>query len=152
MKLKSANPDVIVIIDSTRGQLFKQAKELGITTSLLSEWEVETALNEFGDALEGVVYALPVTEETEFYRNFRERYNEEPNVINLDSYDSVMILVEALENCENYNVACMSNYVSDLKDYRGAGGVMSFDKKTWSFDKPFVMKTIKDGTPVVLED
>ena len=46
----------------------------------------------------------------------------------------------------------MSEYVSNLKNYNGAGGPMSFNKETWAFDKPFVFKTVKDGKAVVLEE
>ena len=45
----------------------------------------------------------------------------------------------------------MLDHVTSLKDYPGAGGLMTFDKERWGFEKKFVKKTIKNGKPIVLE-
>ena len=154
LKTKQAGAQAIVIIDGTGGKLFKQVKELGIDLPLLSEWEIENPAHK-GVALggqEGVHYFFPVYEKTSFHQRFEERYNIEPNVANLNAYDAAIILTKALEACPDYNNDCMLNYVINLKDYLGAGGKMTFDKETWSFDKEFALKQVKDGKYVFVEE
>ena len=41
LKLNDQDLDVIVVIDATIGQLFKQVREVGIETALMSEWQIE---------------------------------------------------------------------------------------------------------------
>ena len=152
-KIANTNPDTIIIIDSTTGDLFKQVYELGIDIPLLSEWEIEipVSLGNVDASLEEVVYFYPVTEETEFHQNFRERYGESPTVVSIDAYDAAKIMFESIKNCPDYNNDCMLDHVTSLKDYPGAGGLMTFDKERWGFEKKFVKKTIKNGKPIVLE-
>ncbi len=153
LKIKKAEPDAVVILDALSGELFQQAAEVGLNLPLLSEWEIEKpeAKGIAGPALEGVVYALPVAEETDFHRKFLAKYNESPNIVHVDSYDALMIMAKALDACSTYDPQCMIDFVTNLKDYPGAGGSMTFDKETWNFDKKFVFKTVKNGEFVKLE-
>ena len=72
-------------------------------------------------------------------------------VVNVDAYDAVMILVEALKACPDHDPVCMTDFVSNLENYQGAGGPLTFDKESWTFDKPFIMKIVKNGSFVKLE-
>lgn len=38
---------------------------------------------------------------------------------------------------------------SSLEGYRGAGGTMTFNRTSWSFDKEFSRATIRDGLIVI---
>ena len=147
LKIKEANPDAVVIIDATSGELFQQAREVGLDKPMLSEWEIEKPETKgiAGEGIEGVFYFLPVEKETEFHVNFREKYDKNPNIGTIDSYDAARILAKALKTCPDYDPSCMIDYVTHLKDYQGAGGTMTFDKESWSFDKHFVLKTVRDG-------
>jgi branched-chain amino acid transport system substrate-binding protein len=158
IKIRDKNPDALVIIDGTaKGLIFKQIKELGIELPLLSEWQIEDWDIEpdvVQSSLEGTAYARQISGTSSFNIKFKSLYGKEPTTITLDSYDAAMILSKALENCEkeNYDAQCMTDYVTSLKDYQGAGGKLTFDKETWSFDKPFQLKTVKNGQFVVLKD
>jgi|SRR3989344_114526 len=156
IKIKEKNPDALFIIDGTaQGVIFRQIKELGLELPLLSEWQVEDWGKEVDKSvIEGVYYFAPVIEEDSLFRQrFKEKYGVEAYTLSIDSYDAAIILSEALENCEkeNYDAQCMTDYVTNLKDYEGAGGKLTFDKETWSFDKPFQLKTVKNGEFVVLD-
>lgn len=153
LKIKKANPDAVVITDATSGELFQQAREVDLDKPFLSEWEIEKPETKgvAGEAIEGVFYFLPVEKETEFHKKFKEKYGKDANVAHVDSYDAAMILAKALQTCPNYDPECMLVYVTNLKDYQGAGGSMTFDKESWSFDKTFVLKTVKDGKYIRVE-
>ena len=102
--------------------------------------------------MESVVYFLPTGEETDFHTKFRERYNKEPNIIHIDSYDATMLLIEALRKCNDASHERMPEYVTNVKEYPGAGGLLTFDKESWSFEKPFMLKTVKNGKFVELQE
>lgn len=158
IKIREKNPDALVVIDGTaKGIIFKQIKELGIEIPLLSEWQIEDWDVEpevVQNSLEGTSYARQISGMSIFNVKFRSLYDREPPILTLDSYDAAMILSKALENCENknYDAQCMTDYFTNLKDYEGAGGKLTFDKETWSFDKPFQLKQVKNGEFVVLSD
>ena len=157
IKIREKNPDALFIIDGTaQGIIFKQIKELGLELPLLSEWQVEDWGKEVDKAIiEGVYYFEPIIDETSSFRQrFKEKYSVEAYTLSIDSYDAAMILFKALENCEkeNYDAQCMLDFVTNLKDYEGAGGRLTFDKETWSFDKPFQLKQVKNGEFIVLSE
>ena len=155
LKIKEANPDAVVIIDATSGELFQQVREAGINVPLFSEWEIEKPETQgvAGPTIEGVYYFMPGGKETEFHKNFEEKYGKKPDVINTDSYDAAKILAEALSNCDpNYTPQCMLDYVTSLKDYQGGAGPLTFNKESWAFDKPFILKTVKDGKYVEVKE
>lgn len=154
LKIKQAGAQAIVLIDGSAGMLFKQVKELGIELPFLTEWEIENPVNKgiALEATEGVRYFFPVYQPTSFNIKFKEKYGYEPNVANINAYDAAMILANALRTCHDYNTGCMMNYITSLKDYQGAGGLMTFDKETWSFDTEFALKQVKDGKYVFVEE
>ncbi|HLC33067.1 MAG TPA: ABC transporter substrate-binding protein [Candidatus Nanoarchaeia archaeon] len=145
LKLKASNPDAVVIIDATRGELFDQAREIGLNASFISEWEVETVEGKARESIEGVHYFLPVGGDASFEEKFKAKYGHAPNMVERDSYDALMLMAKALKNCPDQSPQCMTDYVTALKDYPGAGGNLTFNKESWSFDKPIVHKTVKDG-------
>ena len=146
LKLKSAKLDGVIIIDATRGELFDQAREVGLNTPLLSEWEVETVDGKARASLEGVHYFLPIGEDKSFDEKFIAKYNRTANMVERDSYDALMLFAKALEYCPDHSPQCMTDYVTSLNGYPGAGGNLRFNKDSWSFDKPFVLKTVRNGT------
>ncbi len=150
-KIKGAAPDALIVIDGTRGELFQQIQQLDLGIPLLSEWEIETAGNVAGPALEGVTYFTPTISTTAFDTAFKDRYGKEPNVIHRDSYDAAMLAFLALEACPNRSPSCMAEYIRSKKEYAGAGGALTFDETTWSFDKPFSQKVVRDAQFVVVE-
>ncbi len=146
LKIKNADLDAVIIVDALGGEMFKQAKEAGLSIPLLSEWEIENPAQGTNASLfEGVVYALPMFDTTEFHNRFSEKYGKDANIVHVDSFDAAMILSKALDKCEQYDAQCMIDFVTNLKDYPGAGGSMTFDKDRWNFEKRFTVKTVKNG-------
>jgi len=152
LKIKNAGTDAAVILDALGGEIFNQVREISLSMPLLSEWQIENPAQGTNATLfEGVVYAMPVFDTTDFHRRFPEKYGKDANIVHVDSFDAAMILSKALDACSTYDPQCMIDFVTNLKDYPGAGGNMTFDKETWNFDKKFVFKTVKNGEFVKLE-
>lgn len=146
LKIKETKPDAVVIIDALRGEVFDQVREIGLTAHLLSEWEIENQDTAVPRAsLEGVYYFLPSSGDKSFDEKFKAKYSKTPNISHRDSYDALILFAKALEVCPDQSPQCMTDYVTSLKDYPGAGGKLTFDKESWSFDKLFVLKQVKNG-------
>lgn len=153
LKIEDTNPEVLIIIDATRGSLFRQVRELGIDIPLVSEWEIETATEEdVIRSFEDVVFFSPVNPRTDFYNNFEIKYGESPNPVHVNSYDAAILMVESLKACPNSDPDCMIEFVTNIKNYPGANGPLTFDRESWSFEQEFLAKTIKDGKFVILEN
>lgn len=146
-KIKMAKPDALVVIDGTGGDLFKQVKEIGFDIPVFSEWQIEKDPSAVApDYLEGVVYFRPQDSSTPAFReSFTSKYGHAPNVIMVDSYDAAMVLFDGLKACSGKGSDCIAARISDLKDWPGAEGPLTFDRDRWAFGKLLIPKTVKDG-------
>ncbi len=145
LKIKEKNPDALILIDALRGEMFDQVREAGLNMTMFSEWEVERFDQSARPSVEGVYYFLPASGDVSFDEKFKAKYGKDPNLVHRDSYDALILFARALEACPDYSPQCMTDYVTSLKDYQGAGGKLTFDRESWSFDKPFTLKQVKNG-------
>lgn len=110
-KIKSANPDVLVLPDyyEVVGLIAKQAKGMDIQSQLLGGdgWESETLGDIGGDSVNGAYYINHYysADETEVVKNFvdsyKKAYGKEPDAFAALSYDTSKILVKAIEKANS---------------------------------------------------
>lgn len=110
-KIKSANPDVIILPDyyNVVGLLAKQARDMGITSQFLGGdgWESEELTKIGGTAVDGAIYINHYyAEDTEenvknFVDSYTKKYNKTPDCFAALSYDTAKILVKAIEKANS---------------------------------------------------
>lgn len=161
-KAKNKKPEAIYLAVATGrdgGFLVKQIKELGfeglITGSIALE--SEEFFNGAGSSSEGVIITSPAFYledlQIQSYRNkYKSRYGEESGAYAANSYDALKILVMAIEYCGgDSDTNCIRDFLYDLKDYPGVGGITTFDENG-DVIKPIQLKIVKDGQFIRYEE
>lgn len=110
-KIKSANPDVIILPDyyNVVGLIAKQARDIGITSQFLGGdgWESEELTKIGGTAVDGAIYINHYyAEDTDenvknFVDSYTKKYNKTPDCFAALSYDTAKILVKAIEKANS---------------------------------------------------
>lgn len=157
-EIKRANPDVLFVVVSGMpfGDITRQAREIGLTNTILSQFGIEDAstIVAAGDSLEGVYYTYPDFPSTEkgklFYDEHYRRYGLYPTVTEPQTYDAFMFAVDAIVKCGRGNLTCQQEYLTGLDGYEAASGKISY--KGGKLSRKVIIKTVKNGEFVKLSD
>tara|TARA_Y100000310_G_C20658820_1_gene803518 strand:- start:128 stop:1207 length:1080 start_codon:yes stop_codon:yes gene_type:complete len=153
LKIQRDNPDAIYAPlardHPTKGQLMKQMKELGIDIPVVSTSSTENnqLLKEYGNEIEGILYAFPV--DTPSYESFATKYEAKYGVLPespsaATAYDATNLLFDALTMGAETPLE-VARYLHQVEHYPGASNYISFDDKGIVSSKDYVMKTVKNG-------
>lgn len=136
----------------------RQCRELGFKSKWLSYASIETPdfLKLAADTAEGIVYSQPgldvnatdpITEY--FVTTFRERYREDPDFWSAQFYEGTRLLCAAIAS-GNENGENIRQFLTGLKDFKGLGGLITFDAKG-CVARPIRMKRVSGGKFVYIE-
>ncbi|MHB9094227.1 MAG: ABC transporter substrate-binding protein, partial [Eubacteriales bacterium] len=78
--------------------------------------------------------------------NFRAKYNKEPDTYAALAYDSAKLIMEGITKNGATRDGIM-NYLSQVKDFSGVAGPISFDSKH-DVTRGIIVMTVKDGKMV----
>ncbi len=158
-KIKSSNPDVIVLPDyyNVVGLIAKQARDISITSQLLGGdgWESEELVNIGGDAVDGAIYINHYYsgDTSEIVKNFvdsyKKEYNKDPDAFAALGYDSAKILVEAIKNANSTDGATIKDELSKI-ELESVTGKISFNEERSAIKGAAVIKL--EGENKVLAD
>jgi len=144
LKIKESNPAAIYVLHfpAFTGMILKTMKELGINIPVLtySNFEDPTILQIAGiDSLKGVAYTTPVRKEKgeEYFKNYELKYSKKPVPISDNAYDAANLLMDAIQKSED--IGKIREYLKNVKNYDGAGGVFSIDENK-DAERDYVVK------------
>lgn len=155
-KIESKYPDAIVLVPYTKegGLILKQATELGMITPFFSTQAILGGQEFFdiaGESANGLLIAAPEfdiesnkTTITHFRESYQQKYNATGEIYGARSYDALHILADAIIDCGDPKAECVKEYLSNLKDYDGVSGKISFDENG-DVVRPFELKQVRDG-------
>ena len=137
-KIKGVKPDLIMYggMDATGGPLAKQSKELGIKAKVAGgDGMCTDKLAELaGDAISNVVcseagLALSKMEAgADFQKRYKERFNSEVQIYSPFTYDSVMVIVDAMKRANSVDSAKILAALPQT-NMKGLIGQIAFDTK-----------------------
>ena len=137
-KIKGVKPDVIMYggMDATGGPLAKQAKELGIKSKIVAGDGVCTdkVAELAGDAVSNIIcseagMALAKMEAGEdFQKRYKSRFNADVQIYAPFTYDSVMVVVDAMKRANSTEPAKILEAVAQT-NMKGLIGNIAFDAK-----------------------
>ena len=132
-KIKSANPDVIILPDyyNVVGLIAKQARDMGITSQFLGGdgWESEELTKIGGTAVDGAIYINHYyAEDTEenvknFVDSYTKKYNKTPDCFAALSYDTAKILVKAIEKANSTDGTAIRDALAGMEINSVTGNV-----------------------------
>ncbi len=153
-RIKELAPEAIMVSaqPADMPDIMVQARQVGIGADvpiiipLLSSTEVQKA----GDAAEGVITFAAWSIEADtphnqaFVRNFRAKYESEPNQFSALAYTSVYLLTNAISNAGSIKSDAIRDVLSETEDFDTVLGSFSFDAVGDPVYDP-VMLIVRDG-------
>ena len=135
------------------GVLVRQAKELGLSTTLFGgdNWGAPEFRTVAGNAAEGVRYTAPADSESPEYAAFAERYKaeygEDPDVFGAYAYDAATAVFRAIEACGSTEPDEILEALHKVS-FVGVSGEIAFRANGDLASQSVARMTIKDGKPV----
>jgi branched-chain amino acid transport system substrate-binding protein len=153
-KLKASSAEAIYVIGyKEMGKVLRQAQELGIDAQFLSYSAIEDPdiISQAGNSADGVIYSRqsfdpndPAGIVRKFSTSFRKVYNRSPDAYAALSYDSIMIMANAIANGGPTSEG-IKRALYDTQDFPGVTGKTSFDTNG-DVTKSISIKQIQNGT------
>lgn len=153
--IKSKDFDVIFIPGyyNEAGLIIKQARALGIDVPILGAdgFDSPTLLDLAGaEALNNVYFSNhyssldkdPVV--VEFIKNFKEKYNKEPDAFNALGYDLAKFVADGIKRAEKLDGESVKNALAATTNFEGVTGSFSVDENHNPV-KALVVIGLKDG-------
>lgn len=123
--------------------IVEQAQDLGLTMPIVGSdsWGDPQLLELCGDACDGYFFsthyvASGATGATqEFIEKFEARHNETPSDVGALTWDSMRLVVQALENCGDLggdldaDKTCVRDGLAEITNFDGITGEMTFDEQ-----------------------
>jgi branched-chain amino acid transport system substrate-binding protein len=159
-KIKESLPGAIYLLSYPQQTpiIINQIKALKIHAQLLGVAAMEdpSLLKIAGKNAEGLQYtvAVPLSDDESvrknFLNNYEKKFGEKPGLISDNGYDAVYILSKAIEQSKELTGESIQNSLSQIKEWRGASGLMKFDQNG-DVIKPIGIKIVSNGEFVWLQ-
>lgn len=159
-KMKATNPDMVWVPGyyNEVGLIVKQAREMGITVPFMGGdgWDDAKLFDVGGaQALNNTYYTDHVAVDdpamAQFLKDYKAKYNTEPNAMAALGYDAAMMFVKAIEAAGSAEPAKIRDALEKFQNYNGVTGNITIDPATHNPVKSAVIKENKDGKTVFLE-
>ena len=157
--IKEANPDVVFFASWPRAVplAMKQARDMGITGQFIGGdgWDEETFLTTLDDnaPLEGGSYTSNFSAQVppeyaadkaqDFIAAYKALHGQDPGGITAVGYDSVHLLVMAIESAQSTDPMMIRDALAAITNYSGATNISHFENQIAI--KELALNVIKDG-------
>lgn len=159
--VKEKNPDAIYIGSyyNEAAQISSEARQLGITAPILGDdgFDSPKFLELGGQAVEGAVLTTPFFRDEprkivqDFIKEYKAKYNKDPDMLSAQAYDSVLVLVDAMKRANSTDKDAIRKALSEIKDFEGVTGKISFDANN-EVIKPVIITQVKDGKFIFIKN
>jgi branched-chain amino acid transport system substrate-binding protein len=158
--VRQANVDVLVVsaLVKPATALVTQARELGLRQPIVggNGFNTPDLIKNAGEAAEGVIVgaawnsASTNPKSQDFLKNFKAKFNQDPDQFAAQSYAGVYILAEAIKNAKSTERPAVRDALAKIRDLDTVLGTFSFNEKRDAVH-PAVVQQIKGGKFTVLE-
>jgi branched-chain amino acid transport system substrate-binding protein len=158
--IRAAKPDVIYVPGyySEVGVIAKQAKQLGVTATLLGGdgWDAPQLWELGGAALNGAFmsnhYSVddPSPAIQKFVADYRARYGNIPDALAALGYDAMKVLAHAIETSGTTQGPKLRDAIAHTRDFKGVTGSITINAERNAV-KPAVVLELRDNKQVYKE-
>lgn len=156
-KSKRSKSEAIMIVSypEDTALLLRQIKELNVNKKVFALTEAlddPAVVQDAGGAAEGVEYIVPAPAEGEvadkFANEYKAKYGVAPPTFAAESYDVIYLLKKVILGLKDVTSENIKNALYNVKDFNGASGKITFDKKG-DVIKPMAIKIVKNDKNIV---
>jgi branched-chain amino acid transport system substrate-binding protein len=158
--VRGAGVDVIVVsaLTAPATAIVTQARDLGLKQPIVggNGFNTPQLAQNAGDAAEGVIVgaawnsASTNPKSQDFIKNYKAKFNQDPDQFAAQAYAGVYILAEAVKNAKSTERPQVRDALTKIKDLDTVLGKFSFNEKRDAVH-PAVVQQIKGGKFTVLE-
>lgn len=158
-RIKAANPDVVFVPGYYQevGLIVKQAREMQMNQVFLGGdgWGSPQLVDVAGKtALENTYYvnhaAMDDPGMAQFSKDFKAKYNSDPDTFAALGYDAANMLINALEKAGSTDSEKLRSALENTKGFQGVSGTLTVDPKTHNPVKSATILKFKDGKSVFM--
>lgn len=158
-RIKAANPDVVFVPGyyAEVGLIVKQARDMQMTQVFIGGdgWGSPQLVEVAGKApLENTYYvnhtAMDDPGLAQFNKDFKAKYNTEPDTFAALGYDSANLLIKAIESAGSTDGEKLRSALENMKGFQGVSGMLTVDPKTHNPVKSAAILQFKDGKSVFM--
>lgn len=158
-KIAAKKPDIIFIPDyyNKVALIAKQLRERGVKSTLIGGdgWDSPELIKIAGKAIVGGYFTNhyspdrkdPISES--FLKKYKEKHNSIPDALGVLAYDATMIYLKALDQAKSPNPDDVVKVLSNLKNFKGVTGTISFDKNGDAQKSAVILKIEESGVKYV---
>ncbi len=159
LSLKGKNPDAIyapIAAGNQTGPIFKQIKELGITSQLYAPESIgqDTVLRkDFGTYMEKLVYYIPKKYKNVgiFVEKFEKRFGRKPATRSgATAYDMTTLVLKAIDEGAKTPEE-IKKYLENVKNYEGYSNLITFNEFGQLVTEEVELLQIVDGKDVLVK-
>ncbi len=144
-KTIEAQPDAVIFTNLGRQHVpAKKLREMRSTAQYFTTTIIEENIEAAQGSFENTKVMTSFTPTEKFVQKFTEKYGEAPTINSDTSYDTVMVLAQAMKETKSTNVEVLKDYLSKLKTFSGVSGEITFDEHGAAM-REAVMYTIVNG-------
>lgn len=156
-RIKAANPDVVFVPGYYQevGLIVKQAREMEMKQAFLGGdgWGSPQLVDVAGKApLENTYYvnhgAMDDPGMAQFSKDFKAKYNADPDTFAALGYDAANLLIKAIESAGSTDGEKVRSALENTKGFQGVSGMLTVDPKTHNPVKSAAILQFKDGKSV----
>ncbi len=153
--IKAKNPDVLFVPTyyENAALIAVQAKEIGLNAQFIGADGWDGVIGKIDktnmDAVNGAFYCSQYTAEStdqrvqDFIKNYKARFNMDPNQFSVLGYDAAYMMVEAIKNAGSTDKQAIIDALAKL-EYNGLTGQMHFDENRNVVKEAIIIK-IENG-------
>jgi branched-chain amino acid transport system substrate-binding protein len=158
-RIKATNPDAVYAPGyyTDIGLILRQARELGLTVPFFGGdgWDSPQTLK-LGPVANGCFYTNhcsiddPRPSLQKLVKEYREKYNTNPDAMAITGYDAAMLLFDAIKRAGKAESSAIRDALAATKDFAASTGPLSIDANR-NARKPIVVLEIQDGKQIPVE-
>lgn len=159
VRIKAANPDVVFVPGYYQevGLIVKQARDMEMKQVFMGGdgWGSPQLVDVSGAAaLENTYYvnhgAMDDPGMAQFIKDFKEKYNAEPDTFAALGYDAANLLIKGIENAGKTDPEALRAALENMKGFQGISGELNIDPATHNPVKSAAILQFKDGKSVFM--
>ena len=158
--VRGANVDLLAVsaLQAPAINIVTQARELGLRQPIVggNGFNTPAIIQNAGDAAEGVYVgaawnsASTNPKSVEFIKNYKAKFNQDPDQFAAQAYTGIYIMAEAIKNAQGTERAALRDALAKIRDLDTVLGKFSFNEKRDAVH-PAVVQQIKGGKFTVIE-
>jgi branched-chain amino acid transport system substrate-binding protein len=158
-KIRVKKPDMVFIPDyyNKAGLIARQLREKGVRSTLVGTdgWDSPELIKIAGNAIVGGYFTnhySPARKDKvaeRFIARYKEKHGTIPDALAALTYDATMILLQTLDRMKQPGAESLKVSLSQLKNFHGVTGTISFDKNGDAVKSAVILRVEKDARTYV---